>query len=269
MKKISIAIALLMIAAPVSGAFADGSLTITAPMVTWEQQQANIAAWNAGNTAPLLGISNQSAGGRSAPGCSPNTDCASPGNCDGSAGCKPAASQSQACGTAACNTPGCTTSACNTPACRPASSTPFIPPAVKNIVVDANYSAGPLTAQEQKMVQSVNQDRVTNGASPLPVDMELTGLARMKSADMIANNYFAHESPSLGKAAQMLKDHGYAFTSVGENIARSGSAEKAHAALMSSSGHRQNILGRQWTRMGIGVVNDASGFPYVTQLFVR
>ena len=45
--------------------------------------------------------------------------------------------------------------------------------------------------------------------------------------------------------------------------------EKAQAAFMSSSRHRQNILGSQWTKVGIGVWEDSQGFVYVTQLFVR
>ena len=56
---------------------------------------------------------------------------------------------------------------------------------------------------------------------------------------------------------------------MGENIAHHVTVEKAQAAFMSSSGHRQNILGSQWTKVGIGVWEDSQGFVYVTQLFVR
>ena len=38
---------------------------------------------------------------------------------------------------------------------------------------------------------------------------------------------------------------------------------------MSSTGHRTNILGSQWTKVGIGVCSDSQGYVYVTQLFVR
>lgn len=87
--------------------------------------------------------------------------------------------------------------------------------------------------------------------------------------DMYLNNYFSHTSPTYGSAAQMLSTYGYSFTSVGENIAHHATVEKAQAAFMSSSGHRQNILGSQWTKVGIGVWEDSQGFVYVTQLFVR
>ncbi len=119
------------------------------------------------------------------------------------------------------------------------------------------------------MFTLLNQDRSNNGKGSLTLDPALCDLARMKSCDMKANNYFAHTSPTLGSAAEMLRANGYSFTSVGENIAHHSTVEKAQAAFMSSTGHRTNILGSQWTKVGIGVCYDAQGFVYVTQLFVR
>ena len=86
---------------------------------------------------------------------------------------------------------------------------------------------------------------------------------------MNANNYFSHTSPTLGSAADMLRSHGYSFTSVGENIAHHATVEKSQAAFMSSTGHRANILGSQWTKVGIGVCYDDQGYVYVTQVFAR
>ena len=115
----------------------------------------------------------------------------------------------------------------------------------------------------------LNQDRAANGRSALTLDPSLCALARLKSQDMNANHYFAHTSPTLGSAAEMLRNHGYAFTSVGENIAHHATVAKAQAAFMSSTGHSTNILGSQWTKVGIGVCSDSQGYVYVTQLFVR
>ena len=97
----------------------------------------------------------------------------------------------------------------------------------------------------------------------------LCRIARIKSQDMKDNRYFAHESPTFGRAPQMLTHFGYAYNGAGENIAHHSTAEKAEAAFMSSWGHRINILGKQWTKVGIGVVYDNQGYLYITQLFVR
>ncbi len=134
---------------------------------------------------------------------------------------------------------------------------------------DEDYTTGSITAQEENAFLLLNQDRAANGRSALELDPALCDLARLKSRDMYLNHYFSHTSPTYGSAAQMLSAYGYAFTSVGENIAHHATVEKAQAAFMSSSGHRQNILGSQWTKVGIGVWEDSQGFVYVTQLFVR
>ena len=115
----------------------------------------------------------------------------------------------------------------------------------------------------------LNADRAANGLSALPLDAALSRYARLKACDMKANNYFAHVSPTYGNAADMLTSFGYAFNGVGENIAHHATVQKAEAAFMSSEGHRRNILGSQWTRVGVGVCVDDQGFVYVTQLFAR
>ena len=119
------------------------------------------------------------------------------------------------------------------------------------------------------MLNLLNQDRAANGLSPLALDPELSRIARIKSCDMRDNRYFAHESPTYGRAADMLRRFGYRFSAAGENIAHHATVEKAQAAFMSSQGHRRNILSANWEKVGIGVCYDRSGYIYATQLFVR
>lgn len=134
---------------------------------------------------------------------------------------------------------------------------------------DDDYTTGYVTTQEENAFLLLNQDRAANGMAPLKLDPVLCSIARVKSQDMKDNRYFAHTSPTYGSAAQMLKTFGYAYNAVGENIAHHATVEKSQAAFMSSAGHRRNILSSSWTKVGIGVVTDAQGFVYVTQLFVR
>ena len=115
----------------------------------------------------------------------------------------------------------------------------------------------------------MNQDRMNSGLSALALDSALSELARLKSRDMAENRYFSHTSPTYGSAADMLRSHGYVFQAVGENIAHHATVIKSQAAFMSSDGHRRNILGKNWNRVGIGVWQDAQGYVYVTQLFAR
>ena len=136
-------------------------------------------------------------------------------------------------------------------------------------VSTGDYTTFDSTMQEQKLLNLLNQDRAQNGLPPLTLDPELSRLAQLKSNDMNANHYFAHESPTYGNAGQMLTAFNYDYQGVGENIAHHANVEKAEAAFMSSDGHRRNILGSQWDKVGIGVSYDANGNVYVTQLFAR
>ena len=137
------------------------------------------------------------------------------------------------------------------------------------IASTGDYTTFDSTMQEQKLLNLLNEDRAKNGLPPLTLDPELSRLAQLKSSDMNSNHYFAHESPTYGNASQMLSAFGYDYQGVGENIAHHANVEKAEAAFMSSDGHRSNILGSQWDKVGIGIAYDANGNVYVTQLFAR
>lgn len=132
-----------------------------------------------------------------------------------------------------------------------------------------DYTTQTLSAQEEMMANLLNQDRQRNGLSALPIDAELCRIARVKSADMRDGGYFAHESPTYGDIRAMLRQFGYTFAAAGENIAHHANVDKAQAAFMSSQGHRAAILSSAWTKVGIGIVTDANGFIYATQIFVR
>lgn len=133
----------------------------------------------------------------------------------------------------------------------------------------ADYTTTSVSMQEQKLWNLLNEDRSRNGLSALPLDEELSALARIKACDMNENRYFAHASPTYGTASEMLRHFGYSFRGVGENIAHHATVEKSQAAFMSSAGHRRNVLGRQWTRVGVGVCVDSRGFVYAVELFAR
>ncbi len=125
-----------------------------------------------------------------------------------------------------------------------------------------------ISAQEQQMVNLVNQERTKNGLSPLIVDFEVVRVAGIKSQDMADNNYFSHNSPTYGSPFDMMKNFGISYLQAGENLAGNSTVEKAHTALMNSSGHRQNILSSNFTHIGIGIrASDKYGYLY-TQLFI-
>lgn len=123
---------------------------------------------------------------------------------------------------------------------------------------------------EQTLIRLVNEDRARYGLSALTVDPALCAVARIKAQDMLSGGYFAHTSPTHGDIRKMLTTFGVSYTYASENIARSRDVTHAQAQFLSSStGHRQTLLGSQWTRMGVGVAVTAQGFVYVSQIFAR
>ena len=125
-----------------------------------------------------------------------------------------------------------------------------------------------LTPNEDEMLRLLNAERVKKGLNPLKVDMEITKVARLKSQDMIDNNYFSHNSPTYGSPFDMMKQFGIRYIYAGENLAGNPSIQGAHTSLMNSQGHRDNILNPNFTHIGIGVREGARYGKMSTQMFV-
>ncbi|MFT5873314.1 MAG: putative YkwD family protein [Clostridium sp.] len=122
---------------------------------------------------------------------------------------------------------------------------------------------------EKEVVALVNQERAKLGLAPLKDNSELSNVARIKSGDMVAKNYFSHTSPTYGSPFDMMKKFGITYTAAGENIAMGQpTAASVMTAWMNSPGHKANILSKNFTEIGVGVAKDANGTIYWTQEFI-
>lgn len=133
---------------------------------------------------------------------------------------------------------------------------------------DTDNNNGSLTAEEQEMLRLVNEARKQNNVAPLQADIPLTKVARVKSQDMIDNNYFSHNSPTYGSPFDMMKSFGINYVKAGENIAGNQNVQKAHESLMNSPGHRKNILNPDYTHIGIGIKQGGQYGIMFTQMFI-
>lgn len=123
-----------------------------------------------------------------------------------------------------------------------------------------------LTQLEQKVVELTNQERRKHGLPELQIDLALSRVARMKSEDMQKNNYFSHTSPTYGSPFDMMRDFGISYRAAAENIAQGQrTAEEVVQAWMNSSGHRANILNKNYTHIGVGHTPNGN---YWTQMFI-
>ncbi|MSQ24369.1 MAG: hypothetical protein EXR58_07460 [Chloroflexi bacterium] len=106
---------------------------------------------------------------------------------------------------------------------------------------------------ETRMLELLNQERGKDGLSTLLRDPGIDAVARAHSVDMLAQGYFAHETPSGVSPFDRLLQTGIRFRDAGENIALAPTVEIAHQGLMESPEHRANILNPDFNRVGLGV----------------
>ena len=126
------------------------------------------------------------------------------------------------------------------------------------------------TTQENEVVRLVNAERAKAGLPALKINWELSRVARYKSADMANKGYFSHNSPTYGTPFQMMENFGLRFSAAGENIAY-GQRTPAEVMRdwMNSPGHRNNILSRSYTEIGVGLAKNKNGVCYWTQMFMK
>jgi hypothetical protein len=121
----------------------------------------------------------------------------------------------------------------------------------------------PLPDVERAVLALTNAERTRHGLSPLQHEETLGAIARSHSADMLRRNFFDHTNPDGdGPGDRIAKHHRRLIGEGGENVwAGSGYgperlAEQIVSDWMHSPGHRANILGREFTHLGVGVVYE-------------
>ncbi len=121
--------------------------------------------------------------------------------------------------------------------------------------------------QAQAVLNIVNSERAKQGLKALALDDTLNTVAAVKSKDMSVNHYFSHTSPSYGSPFDLMHAFGVDYKSAGENIAQGQKdAETVMNDWLHSSGHRANILNKDYTHIGIGFYSDGN---YWTQEFIQ
>ena len=121
------------------------------------------------------------------------------------------------------------------------------------------------------LVDLTNADRTANQLSTLTVSPALTAVAQMKANDMAAKGYFAHVSPEGLSPWHWFRQGGYTFIYAGENLAIDFTESvDVERAWLNSPKHRENILGAQFTEIGIAVATgtyQGKQTVFVAQMF--
>ena len=131
---------------------------------------------------------------------------------------------------------------------------------------------------EADALRIVNQQRAAGAscgargsfapAAALMLNARLGTAAYGHSRDMADNNYFSHDSLDGRSMVQRINATGYAWSTVGENIAAGyGSVQSVVSGWMASDGHCANLMNPRFTEFGLACArNDASRYrTYWTQ----
>jgi hypothetical protein len=116
-----------------------------------------------------------------------------------------------------------------------------------------------------------NTARAAAGLPLLAVNGLLEQAAQAKANDMLAGQYFAHQSPDGRMPWNFIRGTGYDYRHAGENLAvHFQQAEDVQAGWMASPTHRANILDNRYQEIGVGVSSGQfDGVPtvFVVQMF--
>src|SRR5689334_244321 len=100
----------------------------------------------------------------------------------------------------------------------------------------------------------LNEQRAAAGVPALKLETGLGRVARRYARDMATRHFFSHESPSGQTLSDRISTLDYEVDAAGENLAVAGGTVVTPAAIVSawmgSSGHRANVLDRDYKRVG-------------------
>ena len=108
----------------------------------------------------------------------------------------------------------------------------------------------------------INAERAQHGCGPLALNPQLNQAAMRQSQAMAQQHFFDHKDPDGTTPGQRVRDTGYVFQMMGENIeAGTDTAEEAVKVWMNSPGHRANILTCAYKETGLALVDAREDVP--------
>ena len=103
-----------------------------------------------------------------------------------------------------------------------------------------------------ELLRLMNNERRKRGLKLLVLDLRLTRAAQKHSDSMYQHGYFAHIDKKGRNFQKRILKEGYPRCYSAENLALAGTPSLANSLWLRSPGHRKNLLGKKYTRVGIG-----------------
>ena len=140
-----------------------------------------------------------------------------------------------------------------------------------DVSIQPHEDAKELESLSYAVLAKVNAHRLVNNLSELKLNIDLSKIARGKSAAMAQGGEFGHAGFNVVRAGQIKKI--IPFRRAGENLAfNTNEADPAARAVkmwQESPSHLANMERPEYSITGIGVAKSVNGQIYFTQLFVH
>lgn len=118
----------------------------------------------------------------------------------------------------------------------------------------------------EQVVKLVNEERAKAGLPALEVKDDVAAAANVRAREI--KQVFSHTRPDGSNFSSALKEQNVSYRGAGENIAwGQKTPEQVMNGWMNSSGHRANILNKNYKNIGVGYYQDERGTNYWVQLF--
>jgi uncharacterized protein YkwD len=111
-----------------------------------------------------------------------------------------------------------------------------------------------LTGVRAGLLEMVNKERRRARKPLLRLQPQLNHTAQAYAEDMLARDFYGHESPEGTTVMDRAQAEGYRGRTTGENLANGAeSVDEVMRGWMESKGHRENILNPLFREVGFGV----------------
>jgi uncharacterized protein YkwD len=168
-----------------------------------------------------------------------------------------------------------------------AASTPSAPitaaePASLASTTPPRPQPGSLTDVAQALLNQINGWRSADGKAPLTMAAGLVASAHKHNLRMSAGCGMAHQCSGEASLGSRISAEGISWQAIAENIAWHSAVSSAgvlatakalneamHDETPPDDGHRRNMLGDAYHRIGIDIIRDASGRVWLTEDFAN
>ncbi len=154
-------------------------------------------------------------------------------------------------------------------------ATAAVAPLTAAATTTTDPNAPDVSALEQTELGLLNKDRIDAGLVAVRADARLMAIARARSEDMVANDYFSHTQPDGRNVFDILSADHITWYNAGEIIAWNNysldlTAGVANSQWMGSAGHHAIIVSTDYNYVGVGFAMDpATGKKLWTAVFMK